>query len=268
MGDLRPIRSASSRISLGDGVSLNCLEGAGDEPTTMFLHGYIDSSRSFEALIENWPGRTRTLRPDFRGHGDSAPATSYAIADFAGDIIELVQRVVSAPVNVVGHSMGSIVAQRVAARRPDLVRKLVLIGAGPTAYGHPGLNELRQEIASFDGSVPRSFVEAFQRSTVYAPVTEDVIGGYIAESLKVGLGAWRGALDGLLDEPASAPIRLEVPALVVWGEHDEVFGAGAQADLAKLLPQHRAIRYPDAGHAPHWEFPKRVAADIDGFLRA
>lgn len=266
MGDQRPIETPSRRISVGKGITLNYLDDPGDDPATVFLHGYVDSSHSFEALVGNWPHRTRSLRPDFRGHGDSDEATGYEVADLAGDVIELVERIAAAPVNIVGHSMGSIVAQRVAARRPEIVRKLVLIGASPTAANHPGLRELRQQIDQFDGAVPRPFVEAFQRSTVYAPVTEDVIGRYISESQKVGIGTWRGALDGLLDEPADAVVPLAVPVLAIWGEHDEVFDARAQADLARLHRKYQTIHYSDAGHAPHWEFPERVAADIGRFL--
>ncbi len=100
---------------------------------------------------------------------------------------------IASPANFIGHSMGSIVAQRVAALRPDLVQKLVLIGSRADGSQPPGLSKLRAEIAKFDESVPRSFVEEFQRSTVYAPVPEVAINQYIEESFKVGLSAWRGA---------------------------------------------------------------------------
>jgi pimeloyl-ACP methyl ester carboxylesterase len=251
---------------LSSGLRSHYKEGAGSGPPILFLHGYIDSSRSFEALVESFARPLHTFSLDFRGHGDSEPARSYAIGDLAADAIEFLQRVISTPAHVVGHSMGSIVAQRVAALRPDLVRKLVLIGAAPTAANHPELAALRDEIAKFDESVPRPFVESFQRSTVYAPVSEAVITRYIEQSLKVGIGAWRGALDGLLDEPADAAQPVSAPALVLWGEKDGLFGAEAQQELARLLPRLHSIHYPDAGHAPHWEFPARVAADIDSFL--
>jgi non-heme chloroperoxidase len=163
--------------------------------------------------------------------------------------------------------MGSIVAQRIAALRPDIVRELVLIDAAPTAANRPELSELRAELAKFDDVVPRPFVEAFQRSTVYAPISETEISRYIDESGKVSIGAWWGALSGLLDEPQSDAPPIAVPTLVLWGAHDGIFGIEAQDALARLLSRHKAIHYDDAGHAPHWESPARVAQDIDTFLR-
>lgn len=253
-------------VHLSSGLRYRYKERAGHGPPILFLHGYVDSSRSFDALISNLTHQGPLFSLDFRGHGDSDPASTYAIADLTTDAIEFLARVVARPAHVVGHSMGSIVAQRVASLRPDLVSKLVLIGAARTAAKHPGLSELLAEIAQFGDGVPREFVEAFQRSTVYAPVPEGVILRYIDESLKVGPGAWRGALHGLINEPDDAAQPVEVPTLILWGENDGLFGAEAQEDLANALPEHLRIGYPDAGHAPHWEFPIRVATDIDGFL--
>ncbi len=264
---LPPTLSGGKSVRLSNGLRFHYKEYDGDGPPVLFLHGYVDSSRSFEALIANLPHRRAVFSLDLRGHGDSDPADHYAIADLTADAIEFIERVIATPVHVVGHSMGSIVAQRVASLRPDLVRKLVLIGAARTASEHPALSELRAEIAKFAGGAPREFVEAFQRSTVYAPVPESVIIRYIEESLKVGLGAWRGALNGLLDEPTDAAQPVEAPALVLWGEKDGLFGAKAQHELARALSRHYSINYADAGHAPHWEFPERVAADIDAFLQ-
>jgi pimeloyl-ACP methyl ester carboxylesterase len=256
----------SKHTRLSSGLRYHYTEVAGSGPPALFLHGYIDSSRSFAALVESLPRRFPAFSLDFRGHGDSDTARSYTIADLTADAIEFLERVIATPANVIGHSMGSIVAQRVAALRPDLVQKLVLIGAAPTAANHQGLSELRAEITNFDWSIPKSFVEEFQRSTVYAPLPEATINGYIEESFKVGLGAWRGALDGLLDEPAADAQPVSAPTLVLWGEKDGLFGARTQEDLARLLSRHRSIHYEDAGHAPHWEFPERVAKDIDRFL--
>jgi pimeloyl-ACP methyl ester carboxylesterase len=259
---------AGTFVRLGDGPLTHYAHTEGTGSPVLFLHGYIDSAHSFKALIESFSPARNTYSIDFRGHGSSEPAASYTIADLAGDAIAFLERVVGGPAHVVGHSLGSIVAQRVAAQRPDLVLKLVLIGAAPTAANNPDLSGLRAELAKYTDSVPVPFVEEFQRSTVFAPVSEDVINGYIAESLKVDISAWHGALAGLVDEPADAARSLGVSTLVISGEKDGLFGAETQEALARLLSAPRRVHYPDAGHAPHWEFPARVAADIEAFLGA
>ncbi len=253
-------------VRLSSGLRYHYREREGQGPPVLFLHGYVDSSYSFAALIGGLAHGGQIFSLDFRGHGNSDPARTYSINDLVADVIEFATRVIAKPAYIVGHSMGSVVAQRVSSLRPDLVSKLVLIGAAPTAAKHAGLSELGVELAQFQDCIPREFIEAFQRSTVYAPVSESVILGYIEESLKVALSAWRGALSGLVDEPADAVQPVEVPTLVLWGENDGLFGADDQEKLTNVIADYRLIKYPDAGHAPHWEFPERVAADIDAFL--
>lgn len=107
------------------------------------------------------------------------------------------------------------------------------------------------------------FVEAFQRSTVFAPISEDAIGIYIAESAKVGIAAWRGALSGLVEEPAESGARSIAVPLILWGEEDGVFDRDAQRALAGNIPDHLAINYPQVGHTPQWEVD-----DIEKFLLA
>lgn len=260
----RPL--AGSHRHLRNGLKYHYRERSGTEPTLLLLHGYVDSSFSFDALLDALTLPVRSFSPDFRGHGESDAAEDYAVSDLASDTIEFIEQIIDRPVIIVGHSLGSIVAQRVAALRPDLVQKLILIGAAPTAANHPGLVDLRAELQKFEKIVPLPFIEDFQRSTVHAPIPETTILRYIHESSKVGIGAWQGALRGLVDEPEGSARLITLPTLVIWGAHDGVFGAESQAALASLLPGHRAVRYDDAGHAPHWEFPERVARDVEAFI--
>jgi pimeloyl-ACP methyl ester carboxylesterase len=253
-------------VRLSSGLRHHFIKTEGQGHPVLFIHGFLDSSYSFDALIRSWPRPVRSYSIDLRGHGQSEQADRYDISDFTTDAIEFIDRVIGSKVIVVGHSLGSIIAQRLAAVRPHLVEKLVLIGATPTAAGHPGLAELRDEVARFGNAIPRSYVDAFQRSTVYTPIGEAALARYIDESVKVSTQTWRGALKGLVEEPISHVQKVDVPTLVIWGAHDGVFRAADQDILGDLLPRGRLFTYPDAGHAPHWEFPARVARDIEAFL--
>lgn len=258
-------QGTSQFVRLSSGIVHHYVKTTGSGPPFLFLHGFLDSSRSFAALVEHFPHAIESYSIDQRGHGEAEAATSYAISDFTSDAIEFIERIIGERVILVGHSMGSIIAQRTALFRPDLVQKLVLIGAAPTAADHQGLYELQAEIAKFDGHIPRSFVEEFQRSTIHAPVAEATVAGYIDESMKVTAETWRGALSGMLDEPANDFAPVTVPTLVLWGAHDGVFGPEHQEALAHSLINGRAIQYENSGHAPHWEYPQRVARDIQAF---
>lgn len=241
----------------------------GDGPKFVLLHGYTDSWRSFEPLFDLLGEDFRLLIPDQRGHGDSEAGTRYEIADFTRDAIEFIETVAKGPVYLAGHSLGSIVAQRVAEVRPDLVRGLVLIGAARHASAHPGLLELKAELSTFPGPIPHDFIETFQRGTTHAGLSSRQLDIFVEESQKLDPETWRKTLDGLVDEPVShAQEPLKVPTLALWGIEDSVFDKGSQVTLARYISNLTTVHYPQVGHAPHWEIPERVAQDIRSFLLA
>ena len=130
--DLRH-RRAGERIPRGtlvSGASLGRieLEIDGEGPPIVFLHGLGATSSSFQPLLDSLGG-FRCIRPDLPGAGRSpapfAPITIEALVEAVRDII---RRVAGAPAHLVGHSMGTLVAQHVAATAPDSVLSLTLFG--------------------------------------------------------------------------------------------------------------------------------------------
>jgi pimeloyl-ACP methyl ester carboxylesterase len=236
-------------------------------PRIVLLHGFTDSWRSFEALFAPLGAKFHLFALDQRGHGASETADSYAIGDFADDAIAFIESVSGASVHLIGHSLGTIVAQRVAERRPDLLASLILIGAGPSTGGHAGLLEMRGHLAGFADQVPREYAAGFQAGTAHRPLAPAQLDIFIDESLKLSLETWRGTVEGLLADTAlSSPI--EIPTLSIWGVRDAVFDAQAQEALARKIPGLVATHYEEVGHAPHWEAPSRVAENIESFLLA
>src|SRR5450755_3104328 len=136
-------------IRLPDGRRLHFVSVGEHGPRVVFLHGFTDSWRSFELLFPALGARFRLFALDQRGHGDSEAADSYWMGEFADDAIAFIESSRREPVHLVGHSLGSIVAQRVAERRPELLASLILIGAAPSTGGHGGLKQMRADAASF-----------------------------------------------------------------------------------------------------------------------
>lgn len=252
-----------------DGRRQHYVETGSDGPTLLLLHGYADSWRSFEPLLGALGKDFRIVALDQRGHGASDPADAYAISHFADDVFDLVTRVIDGPVHIVGHSLGAIVAQRVAERWPAKVRSLTLLGGARTARGHALLRDFADELASLDDAVPRDLIESFQAGTVRIPLSPARLATLVADSGKLSLATWRGALDGLLTEPEPAARHaIHTPTLSLWGVDDPVFDKGAQATLARAIPEIETVHYAGVGHAPHWEVPDRVARDIRSFALA
>src|SRR5437879_4718350 len=109
-----------------NGVQLRCYELGQGQPL-LLLHGIGASARSWGRAAEGLSRRRRVLAPDARGHGLSeSPASGYRDVDYVADAESILAQLSDQPVDVVGHSMGGRIAAELAARRPDLVRRLVL----------------------------------------------------------------------------------------------------------------------------------------------
>jgi non-heme chloroperoxidase len=135
---------------LPEGVRLQYAEsGDASGVPVLLLHGLADSWRAFEPVLQHLPGSLRVFALSQRGHGDSSrPETGYGLDDFAMDIVAFHDALGLDAVVVVGHSLGSSVAQRFALDYPRRTLGLVLIGSPLHLAGNPLLRELWDTVVS------------------------------------------------------------------------------------------------------------------------
>lgn len=135
------LSTPTGRTIDADGLALRLWDhGPSPAPTVLFVHGYLDTGRSFDHLITHLEGDVRALCLDWRGHGESAwapPGASYHPWDHAKDLTWTLHRLREEGVEVaavVAHSMGGNIAMLTAGARPSLLPRLLLIDAfGPPA---------------------------------------------------------------------------------------------------------------------------------------
>jgi pimeloyl-ACP methyl ester carboxylesterase len=138
-----------------------------------------------------------------------------------------------------------------------------------TLRGNPQLAELSDAVSSLTDPVDPGFVREFQMSTLAQPVPRVFFDTVVRESLKLPARVWRAVLRGLLDADFSRDLgRIKAPTLIVWGDQDTLFLRGEQEALAAAIPGSRLSVYPGAGHALHWENPRRFAADLTAFTES
>jgi pimeloyl-ACP methyl ester carboxylesterase len=243
--------------------------GDSSKPSLVLLHGYTDSWRSFEQILPLLQHDFHLIALDQRGHGDTgSDFLTFDIEDFAIDAISFVAQLTDLPVHLLGHSLGSLVAQRVAAGQPELVDRLILIGATDTAHGNPALTELLVALADLTGQVSASFAHDFQSSTVYQPIDPDQLARFVGESQRVPLEVWRALGRSLATDNKVVTPDVVAETLILWGDRDGVFDGLQQQRLLGRLRHVRHLTYHDIGHAPHWEKPEAIAQDIIDFLTA
>jgi pimeloyl-ACP methyl ester carboxylesterase len=204
------------------------------------------------------------------------PDTIEAMATDAGIFIDALGL---GTVDVVGHSMGGMVAQQVALQRPDLVRKLVLVGTGPR--GGVGVGELPAETAALFGvKLPRQ--EDMWLPVLFAPTdtsqklgreyVERIVARKDRDASPFGEQVYAGQgtaihTYGTTKDPAYSILEhIKVPVLVVNGTDDIIVPTINSYILQQFLPSAELILYPDANHGAHFQYPDRFVTHTKLFL--
>ncbi|QSQ21217.1 alpha/beta hydrolase [Pyxidicoccus parkwayensis] len=258
-------------VQLSTGVTLRYVEqGSRNGPVVVFLHGYTDSHHTWDLDLPIFPRNFHVYALDQRGHGDSTrPACCYTQQDFAADVAAFLDAMGESKAVLVGHSMGSFIAQQVALDYPDRVKALVLVGSAPTVAGNEVALGLKEIVDQQVDTVDPDFVREFQTSTFTRHVPQRYIDTLVSESLKVPARVWQAALNGLIAEDHSARLgEIDVPVLVVGGDQDGFFPVEQQQALVDALPNATYVLYPDTGHAPHAEVPHAFVREVQRFLKS
>ena len=233
------------------------------------LHGVTDSWRSFEPLLPHLSGALRVFALTQRGHGGSeAPASGYALTDFANDVVAFLDAQGLERAIIVGHSMGSANALRLAIDHPQRVTALALLGAFAGFRGKPELEAFWQDdLTRLVDPVDFSFAREFQASTLAQPVPPAFFEIVMEECLKCPARVWRDAFAGMFEDAFVEQLAaVTAPTLLLWGRHDAFCPHADQQRLLAGIAGSHLIEYADAGHALHWEEPARVAGDLVDFV--
>ena len=259
----------TAEIVVNGGLRLDYAEqGESGGLPVVFLHGWPDSRRSFEAVIESLPGSIHAYAFSQRGFGRSdRPETGYGVGDLAGDVVGFMDAVGVGAAVLVGHSLGSYVAQRVALDHPERVLGLVLVGSFTRLGDKPVAEELRELLPTLEDPLDPGFVREFQESTLAQPVADEYLAMIVEESLLAPAKTWRSTIAAILEEDHSARLgEISCPTLLISGDRDALVPVDDQDRLAEGIPGARLARYEGAGHSPNWEEPDRVAREIAGFV--
>src|SRR5688500_10313956 len=257
-----------SNVSLRTGVRLRYgYQGDPVGEPIILLHGYSDSSFSYSTVLPLLDRKYRVYVLDQRGHGESdRPANAYALSQFAADVVAFMDVMKIDKATIVGHSMGSFVAQHVAVAAPERVKRMVLSGSATTIRNNV-VTDLQREVNALTDPVPEKFVRDFQLSVAFQPMPDAFVAGVVKESLYLPARVWREVMAEMLSPKSNVELaKIKVPTLILWGDKENVFPRSEQDALLAALPNARLKVYEDTGHAMHWERPERFAKDLQEFM--
>jgi pimeloyl-ACP methyl ester carboxylesterase len=234
------------------------------------------------AVLDNWDPRAvdgiaakhRVITFDNRGVGASSGSTPTTIEEMASDAVTFIRALGFAQVDLVGFSMGGMIAQVIAQAEPRLVRKIILAGTGPA--GGEGIDKVTR-ISYIDiarGLFTRQDAKQFLFFT-RTPNGRRAGKEFLARLKErtsdrdeaISIGSFRAQLKAIhrwgQQKPADLS-NIHHPVLVVNGESDRMVPTKNTVDLDRRLPNSQLVIYPDAGHGGvfqfHQDFVKRTLA--------
>ena len=276
--DLNAFDAQKKTVTLPNGETLAYIDtGLAAAPAVVLVHGYTDSARDWLPLLPYLSKQFRLILVDLRGHGRSSkPECCYSRFDFAYDIKLLLDALAVQKADIVGHSLGSIVAQTFAEDWPERTRRVVLISSsGGRPAGEP------KKPPQFDFAVQiRNLKEPIEADSPFmiawwdspTPVDPDFIRREREDAAGIPLRVWVAVLDqGLSGGSAPADLqnslpRLKAPVLLIWGSKDPIMEEPVRKTLREALPKAHVKIFDGLGHNPFWEDPAGVAHTINAFL--
>lgn len=261
-----------------NGVIINFAMGEVSGPPLLLLHGITERWQTFSLLIPHLASRWQVFAVDLRGHGKSGKlANRYRIIDYAQDIICFMEKQISQPTIVLGHSIGALVAIYVATHRPKLVKAVILVEP-PLHLQHTPLKHIlngpyetfKQIVELIRANPSPQAIEAGlaklfpdtksemnrSRAEVLGQLDPDALNVYLENQTLAGLD-----LDTLLS-------HIESPTLLIQG-NPSLGAALFDEDVERasaLLRNGARVRISEGGHMLHHSHPKSIATALTDFV--
>ena len=260
---------------------------AGSGPVLLLIHGIGDNSTAWGPVHARLADRFTVIAPDLLGHGQSAkPRADYSVAAYANAMRDLLGVLDIERVTVVGHSLGGGVAMQFAYQFPQLVDRLILVGAGGVTrdvnialrlaalpLGGEALALLRLPLVMPALRVAGRALETVLTPTghgrdipnllrILADLPEPTASAAFTRTLRAVVD-WRGQVVTMLDR---CYLTESVPVQLIWGDQDLVIPVSHAHMAHAAMPGSRLEIFAGSGHFPHHDDPDRFIAVVESFI--
>lgn len=260
---------------------------AGSGPAILLIHGIGDNSTTWSTVQTMLAQRFTVIAPDLLGHGKSdKPRADYSVAAYANGMRDLLSVLDVERVTVVGHSLGGGVAMQFAYQFPQLVDRLILVGAGGVTkdvnvalrvaslpMGTEALALLRlplmlpalQLLGRVGGPLlgrTRAGRDVENMLRILADLPEPTASSAFARTLRAVVD-WRGQVVTMLDR---CYLTESVPVQLIWGSHDSVIPVSHARMAHAAMPGSRLDVFDGSGHFPFHDDPDRFVEIVEKFI--
>lgn len=227
-------------------------------------------------IVDGLSTDRRVILLGYRGVGRSGGRVRDSIEGMADDVIAAVRALDLPRIDLLGLSMGGMVAQHVVQQAPELVDRLILISSGPA--GGPALTEMTRVMVG--GTVRASLTLAnpklrlfFTRSAAGKKAGRDYLRRLQERrgdrDARVSLGVLRAQLSAVHrwgGQSPTASAEFDRPVLILHGDSDRLVPVGNASALARMFPAAAVTVFPDAGHGAVFQNHLDVVVAVRAFL--
>ncbi len=248
-------------------------QGSGKE-TIIFSHGLLWSGHMFHKQVAYFKDRYRVITYDHRGQGKTEiTADGYDMDTLYEDAAELIEKLVGKPVIFAGLSMGGFVGMRLAARRPDLIKKLILLEttADPEPQENVGKYKILNAIVKYIGFFPvvGSVMKIMFGQKFLNDPNRVEEKKYWTQQLKSNnrKGITK-AVDGVIYRKGIADelIKITCLTLIMVGDQDVATVPDKARKINSLIANSKLIIFEGGGHTSSVEEPKVYNTEIEKFI--
>ena len=285
---LRPVPNAETRMMFRTIHGYRrAFRMAGEGPALLLIHGIGDNSTTWSTVQTKLAQRFTVIAPDLLGHGKSdKPRADYSVAAYANGMRDLLSVLDIDSVTVVGHSLGGGVAMQFAYQFPQLVDRLILVGAGGVTkevnialriaslpMGSEALALLRlplvlpalQVVGRIGGGLFGSTGmgrDLPNMLRILADLPEPTASAAFARTLRAVVD-WRGQVVTMLDR---CYLTQSVPVQLIWGSADSVIPVSHAEMAHAAMPGSRLEIFEGSGHFPFHDDPDRFVEIVERFI--
>jgi pimeloyl-ACP methyl ester carboxylesterase len=252
---------SNSKITV-NGCTIRLMRG-GSGPPLLVLHG-ASGAGPWSAMLDSLAERFDVIVPEHPGFGESdTPDWLDTVHDLAYFYLDVLDHLRLERVHLVGISLGGWIAAELAVRDPGRLISLTL--AGSAGLHVPGLQQVDPFLRSDEQRIRDFFHDQKRADAAVAealkPELEDVM---MKNRITVARLSWQPR--GHDPHLAKWLHRIDVPTLLVWGEHDRLFPKDYAYAFQRLIPGATTMIVPDCGHVPHLEQPAVFVAAVRDFI--
>jgi len=285
---LRPVREVTPRLEFRTIHGYRrAFRIAGSGPVLLLIHGIGDNSTTWNTVQSTLAQRFTVIAPDLLGHGQSdKPRADYSVAAYANGMRDLLSVLDIEKVTVVGHSLGGGVAMQFAYQFPQLVERLILVGAGGVTkdvnialriaslpMGGEALALLRLPMVLSAVQMAGKVAGTVLGSTrigrdlpdvlrILRDLPEPTASAAFTRTLRAVVD-WRGQVVTMLDR---CYLTESVPAQLIWGEHDAVIPVAHALMAHAAMPGSQLEIFERSGHFPFHDDPDRFVEVVERFI--